>query len=192
MNPSVVRKARELMRRRTRINGAPSWLLTEMAVAEGARLAGKYRVDAVLMQVALYGAHTVFSPVWQGRVQSRHEFLSAKFMAPHLKKWGATPEESALVLNAIQSHHDSGAALSKFAVVMRNAECVKFVSLKGALVTFHEFGLRGLPMREAAEKTLAKMRQKRKLLTLPDCKKRATWNCRQIEKIFRVLLRNNA
>ncbi len=71
---------------------------------------------------------------------------------------------------------------------MKNAECFKFVAIEGSLIWLHELGIRKIPFNEAANKVIQKMEQKRKLLTLNDCKKEVKKNCDEILKIFNHLI----
>jgi len=187
---NTIKLARDLMYARTKLNKAPSWLLTELAVRKGAKLAKKYRVDPEIVQISLYLAHTIFSRVWQGKIQEHHEQLSANFVKPYLKKWQVSPAKQDIILNAIEAHHAKRTTKSKAAEVVKNAECFKFVTVEGALISFHEFGIRGISMKESVSKVIQKMEQKLKLLTLSECKKEAAVNCREIRRIFKVLETN--
>jgi len=69
--------------------------------------------------------------------------------------------------------------------VVKNAECFKFVTIKGSLIFLHDLGLRKIPFEEAVEKVIEKMNQKRRLLTLVECKKEAEKNCKEIVKLFK-------
>lgn len=184
MNQNIVKFSRELMYRQTRKNKAPAWLLTELAIQKGKELARKYKVDEKLVLASLYLSHTVFSPIWHGRIQKKHPKLSADFVRPYLKKWGVALEERKIIINSIEAHHNQVATKYKIAEVVKNAECFKFVTLEGSLIWLHEAGRRGYSFKEAAAKVFAKMEQKRKLLTLKDCKKEAERGCKKIVEIF--------
>jgi hypothetical protein len=183
----IVQRSRKLMYTQTKKNKAPAWLLTELAVQKGTELAKKYKVDEKLVVTALYLAHTVFSPVWDGEVQQHHPELSAKFVKPYLNKWGISQKEQEIILNSIETHHAKVPGKYKISEVVRNAECFKFVTLKGSLIWLHECGLRGYPWKESVDKVLQKMEQKRKLLTLQDCKKIAETNCKIIRHLFQPM-----
>lgn len=173
------------MYRQTKKNNAPAWLLTELAVRKGRALAKKYKVDERLVVVSLYLAHTFFSSVYKGRIQKNHSRLSARFVQPYLQKWDVSARGQKIILNAIEAHHNKVPTESKIAEVMKNAECFKFITVEGALIWLHDCGRRGYPFHEAVEKVLEKMEQKRKLLTLKDCKKEAEQNRKEILKIFK-------
>ncbi len=182
---SIIEEARELMRKQTKENGAPSWLLTEMAIKRGGELAKKYGANETIVKTALYLAHTVFSPIWAGDIQKNHEKLSAEFAKNWLQqRGGVSSHDVAVIVNAIAAHHNKIPTTSLEAEVMKNAECIKFISITGSLIWLHELGLRGVPYDEAVEKVLAKMEQKKKLLTLPDCIAEAERSTFVIEKMF--------
>lgn len=181
---TLIKKARQLMYKQTQKNKAPAWLLTELAVRKGRALAKKYNVSEKLVILSLYLAHTVFSSIIKGRVQKNHPRLSARFVQPYLQKWGVSIKDQRIILNAIEAHHNKVPTETKIAEVMKNAECFKFITVEGALIWLHDLGLRGYPFNEAIEKVLEKMEQKRKLLTLKDCKREAEKNCNEILKIF--------
>jgi hypothetical protein len=184
---NLVVLSRRLMRERTRRNKAPAWRLTEMAVKKGKELARKHDADERLVVSSLYLAHAVFDPVWKGEVQSHHPELSAVFVKKYLDEWNVSRKEQEIILNSIQAHHSKVPAKSKIAEIVKNAECFKFVTLEGSLIFLHELGLRQVPIEEAAEMVIEKMKQKRSLLTLKDCKKEAAKNCGEILRIFNSL-----
>ncbi|MCL2451584.1 hypothetical protein FWD20_01760 [Candidatus Saccharibacteria bacterium] len=180
----VVLMARDLMKECTEKNGAPAWCLTELAIKQGEILAKKYGVDVRLVKIALYLAHTVFSPIWKGEVQKNHPQLSSEFSKSYLDKWRVSPDDQAVILNAIEAHHGQVPTASLTAEVMKNAECAKFTTVQGALIWLHELGRRGVPYQESVEKVFAKMEQKRELLTLDNCVAEAEKNCTKIRKLF--------
>jgi hypothetical protein len=175
------------MRTQTRRNKAPAWLLTELAVKKGKELARKHRVDERLVVSSLYLAHAVFDPVWKGEVQTHHPKLSADFVKKYLDKWNVGKNEQEIIMNSIRAHHCGVRTESRIAEIVKNAECFKFVTVEGSLIFLHELGLRRVPLEEAAEMVIEKMKQKRSLLTLKDCKKEAAKNCGEILRIFNSL-----
>lgn len=183
----IVSLSRELMLRQTKKNKAPVWKLTEIAARKGKELSKKYHTNEKLVLAALYLAHTVFSPIWKGKIQKNHEFLSARFAKSNLNKWKVKPEEQDIILNAIEAHHGKAKMKSKVAEVMRNAECFKFVTLEGSLIMLQELGVRGYQFDEAIDKTLQKAKEKMKLLTLSDCKKEAKSNYNKILSLLSSL-----
>ncbi len=182
---NLVENARQLMYKQTIKNKSPPWLLTELAVKKGEELAEKYKVDKRLVLASLYLAHTVFSNVWKGKIQKNHPNLSCKFVKRYLDKWGVKQKEQEIILNSIEAHHDKVPTKSLTAEVVKNAECFKFVTVQGSLIFLHALGLRKIPFEEAVEKVIEKMEQKRRLLTLNDCKKEAEKNCKEIVKLFK-------
>ena len=181
----IVKLSRELMYQQTKINKAPAWRLTEIAIKKGKELATKYKEDERLILTSLYLAHTVFSPIWQGKIQKNHPQLSAEFSKEYLEKWNVAKEEQEIILNAIESHHNHVETKTKIAEIVKNAECFKFVTIEGSLIWLHELGLRQVQYEEAREKVIKKMEQKRDLLTLEDCIKEADVNCKEIEYLFK-------
>jgi hypothetical protein len=126
----------------------------------------------------------MFSPVWEGRVQKNHERLSSVFVFPYLRKWHVASKDIPVIQNVIEAHHDRIRGTSKLAEVVKNAECMKFVTVEGALYYFHELGKRGLTPELSAQRVLLKMKQKLGYLTLPDCISIAKKNCKVIEQLF--------
>ncbi|MFA6321885.1 MAG: hypothetical protein WCX71_00205 [Candidatus Buchananbacteria bacterium] len=182
-----IEKAKQLMFSQTKKNGAPAWLLTELAVGKGEQLAKKYKVDKNLVKISLYLAHTVFDEKIGGRVQSNHYNLSAKFVRPYLNKWRIEKDDQEVIINSIQAHHDKVLAKSVVAEVVKNAECFKFVTLPGCLVLLHEMGRRGATLEYSVQYVIKKMKDKNKLLTLSDCKKEAGKNIKAILNVFMCL-----
>lgn len=182
----IVKLSRELMYQQTQMNKAPAWRLTEHAIKKGKELAEKYQEDERLILTSLYLAHTVFSPIWSGEVQQNHTRLSAEFSKQYLEKWNVSEEEQRIILNAILAHHNNVETETKVAEIVKNAECFKFVTVQGALIYLHEWGLRQVSYDEAREKVLKKMEQKRKLLTLDECIKEAEENCEEIVRLFNL------
>lgn len=181
----IVKLSKELMYQQTQVNKAPAWRLTEIAIEKGRELAQKYKEDEKLILTSLYLAHTVFSPIWQGKIQRNHPQLSAEFSKQYLEKWNVTKEEQEIILNAIMAHHNAVETKTKIAEIVKNAECFKFVTIEGSLIWLHELGLRQVQYEEAKEKVIKKMEQKRDLLTLEDCIQEAQKNCQVIEKLFK-------
>ncbi len=181
---NIVQLSKDLMYQQTKINKAPAWRLTELAILKGKELAKKYQVDERLVLTSLYLAHTVFSPIWAGEIQQNHTKLSAEFSKKYLAEWNISEEEQKIILNSIRAHHNEVETETKIAEIVKNAECFKFVTVEGALIYLHEWGLRQVSYEEAREKVLQKMDQKRKLLTLEECMTEAEKNCAEIRKIF--------
>ncbi len=178
-------KAEELMRRQTEKNKAPAWLLTELAVEKGIELAKKHDVNEELVVVSLYLAHVVFDREIGGPVQKKHAEASADFAKEYLEKWSVPDEYKKIILNAIRAHHGKEPTETLEAEVIKNAECFKFVTLKGAKIFFQELvENRGQTPSQAKEYALDKMEQKRKLLTLEDCKQEAEKEIEKIEEMF--------
>lgn len=172
------------MKEQTKVNLAPAWLLTEIAVEKGRELAKKYECDEEVVVAALYLAHTKFDRVWGGPVQQKHPELSAEFVKKYLDEWNVSGEKQDMILNAILAHHDKVPTKSKEAEVMKNAECYKFITVKGSLILLHELGIRGVPYKEAALKVIQKMEQKLLFLTLDECVEDGKNNKKEILGLF--------
>jgi len=181
---SIIADARQLMQQQTEKNQAPAWALTELAIKKGKALAKKHKVDQEIVLLALYLAHLVFSNVPKDQIQKTHEKRSLKPAKRFLDKHHYPQDKQKIILNAIESHHGKVPFQSKEAEVMINAECFKFVMVKGCLIYLHELGQRGFNYKESVKLVFYKMNQKRKLLTLPDCIKEADKNIKKIKQIF--------
>jgi hypothetical protein len=173
---TLISKARTLMRKQTRKNKAPAWALTEIALAKGKELCKKYKVREELVITALYLAHIEFSTIIKGRVQKNHEQLSAHTAEHYLTLWKVPKNNAAIILNAIQAHHDKVPALSKEAEVMKNAECFKFLTLEGAVIYLHDLGTRKMHLEQAVEQVKYKAKQKLGYVTLPGLRREANAN----------------
>jgi len=183
----IVRLSRKLMQEQTGKNKSPAWLLTEIAVKKGEELSRRYIVDEKIVVTSLYLAHIVFSPEWQDNTQKNHPELSSNFAKPYLKKWKVSAFNQGMILNSIEAHHNKVPCQTKTAEVVKNAECFKFVTVEGCSIYLHELGLRGINFHEAVERVIKKMKQKKSLITLKDCKKEAEKNCKDISKLFNSL-----
>lgn len=172
------------MRKQTQKNKAPPWLLTEIIIKKGKELSKKEGIDERLVLTSLYLAHTIFSPIWKGEIQKNHPKLSSDFVKKYLDEWNVNKKEQEIILNSIEAHHGKVPTKSKIAEVVKNAECFKFVTVEGSLIWLHELGFRQVPFKEAVDKVIEKMEQKRKHLTFPDCIKEAEENCNKILEIF--------
>jgi len=159
--------------------------LTEIAIEKGKELSKKYDVDEELVLTSLYLAHTVFDLDWKGEIRKNHPDLSAKFVEQYLDKWEVVEDKKKIILNSIKAHHGKIDTESKIAEVVKNAECFKFVTVKGSLIFLHVLGGRGFSYKESVEMVLYKMNSKKKLLTLSDCIKESDSNCREIKKILK-------
>ncbi len=184
MNKNIINKAKELMESQTKINKAPSWLLTELAVKKGQELAKEYGVDENLVVTSLYLAHTIFDPIWKGEIQKNHPELSGNFSKDKLKEWGCDESEIQIIINSIKSHHGKIKTTSKIAEVVKNAECYKFISIEGALIWLHELGLRGFDYQTSIDKMFKKFEQKDKILTFDKCKTDSTNNYKKLKELF--------
>jgi hypothetical protein len=180
----IIAKSRELAQAQYEKNRAPAWGLTELAVKKGEFLAKKHGVNANLVVIALYLAHTVFSEERAGDIQTNHCRLSAEFAKGFLSEWGVDEHNQKVILNAIEAHHDQVPTESKEAEVMKNAECFKFLTLEGVSLFLADLRRRGMTHDEAAEYALDKMNQKRQLLTLEDCKQEAEKHRELIMKVL--------
>lgn len=183
----IVKLSEDLMREQTLKNGAPSWLLTELAIRWGKELSRKYNVEERLVLASLYLAHTIFSTEWGGDIQKNHPKLSAEFVKKYLIEWNVDANEQSIILNAIEAHHNHIPATSKVAEVVKNAECYKFITIEGSLILLHDLGSRHIPFDEATNMVIQKMEQKRNLLTLDDCIQDAEINCKKILEVFKKI-----
>jgi len=177
-------KAKQLMLEQTEKNKAPAWLLTELIVEKGRELAKRYNVSEELVVVSLYLAHTVFDPERGGPVQKKHTLASADFVKPYLDKWLVSKEDKKIILNAILAHHGKKPTESLTAEVMKNAECFKFVTVKGATIFLQELEKGGMPFQKSVGYVLDKMEQKQKILTLPDCIRESEKQVKKIKELF--------
>lgn len=159
------------MYQQTLKNGAPVWELTELAVEKGRQLAKRHYVDEDLVIISLYLAHVVFDEKPKSEIQLNHTILSAKVSVEFLKKEKVDEKDIEVVKNAIEAHHAKVPTKSLTAEVVKNAECFKFIKLKGALIFLHSLGERGYTYGNAVKYVLEKMNQKLGYLTLEDCKK---------------------
>jgi hypothetical protein len=185
---NLVAESRKLMRKQTLKNKSPSWLLTEISVEKGRQLSKKYEVDEELVTASLYLAHIVFDQEFGGMIQKRHPELSTILAKKHIKTWKISEKKQKIILNSIDAHHGHVPAKSLVAEVVRNADCFKFVTVKGCLIYLHELGMRKIPFKKSISYVLKKMNQKKKLLTLKDCREEAEKNCKEIVRLFKPLL----
>lgn len=183
---NAINEAKELMYNQTIKNGAPSWLLTMLAVKVGKELAEEYDVDENIVVLTLYLQHLVFDPVTKGEIQKNHPELSATFVENNklLEKWNITENERNIVLEAIRSHHKKEKSKNLIVEVIKNAECQKFITIEGALIWLHELGLRGYDFEKAKELVFYKMEQKKSLLTLDKCINKGKIDCENIINMF--------
>jgi len=185
---NLLNLSKELMRKQTQKNKAPAWLLTELAILKGKELSKKYNVDERLVKTSLYLAHTVFTTRFGDEIRTNHPKLSAEFVKKYLDEWQVNKNEQETILNAIEAHHNKVPTESKIAEVMKNAECFKFVTVEGSLIWLHNLGIRQVPFKEAINKVIQKMEQKKRLLTLDNCIKEAEENCNKILELFKWVI----
>ena len=177
---AIINQAKKLMQKMTQKNKAPEWLLTEIAVSKGEKLCKKYNVNRRIVITALYLAHIIFDTKIGGKTQKEHPKLSAKQAKKYLKQWGLNKGEEEIILNSIEAHHEHVATKSLEAEVVKNAECFKFLELRGTLIHLHALGKRDMEFEDSIKEVKRKMEQKYNYLTLPDCKKEGTKNRKHI------------
>lgn len=186
MYKNAIKEAKELMYNQTIKNGAPSWLLTTLAVNVGKQLARLYNVNEDIVVLTLYLQHLVFDPITKGEIQKNHPELSASFVEEHklLEKWNIPKEDRLVILEAIRNHHNKNKSNNLVVEVIKNAECQKFVTVEGSLIWLHELGLRGYDFEKAKELVFYKMEQKKSLLTLDKCIDKGNKDTSDIIKMF--------
>ena len=165
---NAIKEAKELMYNQTIKNGAPSWLITMLAVNVGKELAREFYVDENIVVLTLYLQHLVFDPITNGEIQKNHPNLSAQYVEDNklLEKWYIPENDRSIILEAIRNHHKKEKSSHLIVEVIKNAECQKFITIEGALIWLHELGLRGYDFDKAKELVFYKMEQKKSLLTL--------------------------
>ena len=174
------------MKKQTKKNSSPAWELTEIAVKKGEELSKKYKVDRNLVIISLYLAHTRFNINKNSPIRINHPELSSKFTKPYLDKWKVPIDKQEIIFNSIEAHHGKIKPKTLIAEVVKNAECYKFVTIKGALIFLHELGRRDkLGYKESIKEVLEKVDSKYKLLTFPECKEEAKKNVKIIKTIFK-------
>lgn len=168
---NAIKEAKELMYNQTIKNGAPSWLITMLAVNVGKELAREFYVDENIVVLTLYLQHLVFDPITNGEIQKNHPNLSAQYVEDNklLEKWNIPENDRSIILEAIRNHHKKEKSSHLIVEVIKNAECQKFITIEGALIWLHELGLRGYDFDKAKELVFYKMEQKKSLLTLNEC-----------------------
>lgn len=185
ISPEIIEKARALMQERTKTNGAPSWGLTEIAIAKGDTLAAMYNVDASLVKVALYLAHIVFSKERGSETMKSHTVLSAKEAEEKLLEWGVERSLVTQIKKAIELHHSSADSGDIFCEVVKNAECFKFLTAEGIRIFIADLcGERGISPDEAREYARYKANQKYGYLTLEKMKLEADAAMPEIERML--------
>lgn len=183
---NAIDSAKDLMYEQTLKNKAPSWLLTCLAQEVGAELADEFEVDKNIVLLTLYLQHLVFDPITAGEIQRNHPNLSAEYVINNelLEKWNIPVEDRKVILEAIRVHHKKEVNPNLTVEVIKNAECQKFITIKGTLIWLHELGLRGYDFEKAKELVFYKMNQKKLLLTLDRCVGRGEESCTQIIRMF--------
>ncbi len=185
ISEEVIDKARALMQERTRLNGAPSWGLTELAIAQGKELAQEYGVDVSLITTALYLAHVVFSTDRNSEAMKKHMILSAKEAEEKLSEWGVAPDLISKIRKAIELHHTVGDSGDLFCEVMKNAECSKFLTVEGIKIFITDLTWqRDMTPEEAREYARYKMQQKLSYLTLDKVRRAADAQIPAIEALL--------
>jgi len=181
----IIKNSKELMKQQTNVNQSPAWALTEMAVEKGKILADKYKVDKNIVTISLYLAHTVFNQTKKSDIRKNHPKLSADFIKPYLNKWNIPIDKQEIIINSIEAHHNQVPTNTLTAEVVKNAECFKFVTVKGSLIFLHELGRRGLSYEQSVFDVLEKVDQKLSFLTFPECIKEAKENIKVISSILK-------
>lgn len=184
IDSTVIQLSKDLMIAQTKKNGAPAWLLTEIAVKKGRDLANKHGAREDLVVTALYLAHTIFSTEINGQIQQKHRLLSADFADNFLKEQGVSEDDREIIQNAILAHHGHIPTEYLESEVMKNAEGFKFLSLEGANVFLEDLQARGLTLEQAKKEVIRKMNQKFEYLTLPDCIDEALKNMAVIKELI--------
>lgn len=182
---NLIKRSKDLMYKQTIKNKSPTWLLTEIAVNKGEKLALRYGLDEQIIVSSLYLAHTIFNPIWKSEIQKNHTHLSANFVKPILNQWRVDQKDQEIIINSIEAHHGDIETETKEAEIVKNAKCYKFITLEGAKIYFEELKKRGDHEEEAKRKVIEKMKTKKKLLTLPECIKEASINCKKIQEEFK-------
>ena len=183
---NAIDSARNLMYKQTLKNKAPSWLLTCLAQEVGEELAEEFGVDKNIVLLTLYLQHLLFDPITNGEIQKNHPNLSADYIVNNklLENWNIPEEDREIILEAIRSHHKKEINPRLIVEVIKNAECQKFVTIKGILIWLHELGLRGYDYEKSKELVFYKMNQKKSLLTLKECVDRGNKSCDEIMSMF--------
>ena len=151
MNVDIVEESRKLMKQSILKNDAPSWLLTELVVEKGKELANKYNADEELVITSLYLSHIVFSKGLKDEIQQQHVKLSSEMAKKYLDQWQVPEEKQDIIINTIEAHHGKVPTKSKEAEIMKNAECYKFITVKGCLILLHDLGRREHSFEEALD-----------------------------------------
>ena len=183
---NAISEARQLMYEKTLENKAPSWIITELAQEVGKELSREYNVDQNIVLLTLYLQHLVFDSEIGGEIQKNHPELSANYVLKEklLEKWNIPEEDRPIIIEAIRTHHQKTKSDNLIVEVIKNAECQKFVTVRGSLIWLHELGLRGYNFDKSKEYVFYKMNQKKELLTLDKCKEFGDISCNRIINMF--------
>jgi hypothetical protein len=179
---NIVQKAEAYMRSQTEKNGAPIWIVTEIAINTGKKLSKKYNVDEEVVLLSLYLAHLSFSKEVGGSIQKNHPIDSARLAREFLEEKNYPKEKSELIIKAIEDHHKVGELFNKTATIIKNAECGKFATEVGTVAYYKDLLERGYSKKEAKDIVWKKVLSKLELLTIPDIIEETKNNLPNIKK----------
>lgn len=184
VDPKIITKAKKFALQEINKYSSPNLTQFKIANQTGQKLARKHHADP---DTVLLGTILMDCKIGQALIENRlsdHIQMSADAAQKILSGKNKLAQK---VIPCILSHHKTTPFQSLEAEVVANADCYRFLTIKGFLSFIHQLGAQGINFSDAINYTNQKADEKWGIITLPDVKKELSPNYKLIKRLIREI-----
>lgn len=161
--------------------GMPIKMHVDLATAKGIELAKKFNADLEIVEAGTLMMDCILGDaIQEGRVKDHVEMCYAKTKEILAEFNDISKEDKENILQCVKQHHGSDKFYSIESEICCNADCYRFISIKGFTISVRY--LRDMPFEEMVKLVTNKVDEKWNALTLDLCKK-------EIEPQYKTILK---
>ena len=180
----ILDKVDQFVRAEIETYGVPALEIYELPYPIAEKLAKKLRADPFIIKLGVRLMDCKLSEALNMNRLHTHVDISVTAAEQILKDQGCSRQLIKQVLACVKEHHNTKFS-SKEAEICANADCYKFLTLRGIMLYLHSLGKSHLPYDQALDRITKKIAEKWKILSLTTCKKELSAEYKKIMHIMK-------
>lgn len=181
----LLKLSEKLLQREIEKTGLPPIEFHKICLEYGKRLAKIYKVDKNLILASLNLMDVKVGQASKEKRMKEHVQMSLKAAMPVIKKAKLSKKDEEKVIGCILSHHGIEKYPSIEAEICANADCFKFLHPRGVVSFLWSLGKRGFSFKDALKYVDYKLKEKHKILSLPEVKKEGEGYYKEFKKLLK-------
>jgi len=180
----IIEKARQYALSEIEKYSSPKIEHFELSNVKGQEIAEKLRVDKDIVMLGIILMDLKLGECVKNNKVSEHIEESSKAALEFLKKSNLSKEIIKKIINCVEAHHATKQFICKEAEICANADCYRFLSLRGFVGGLILFGNRDANINSVLDEVEAKVDEKYKILSLDVCKEELEPQYKIIKKVI--------